>query len=55
MINLAKNISKIYGKHPNQLSFLSYDLIGLVYFLIHKNDFIVDDKIFYKKTNLKEK
>ncbi len=50
-----KEYNKIYGKHPNQLSFLSYDLIGLVYFLIYKNDFIVDDKIFYKKNKFKGK
>ena len=51
----SKEYNEIYGKHPNQLSFLSYDLIGLVYFLIYKNDFIVDDKIFYKKNKFKGK
>ena len=45
----------IYDEYPNHLSFLSYDLIGLVYFLIYKNDFIVDDKIFYKKNKFKGK
>ena len=28
-----------YGLDGDQLSFLSYDLIGLVYFLIYENDF----------------
>ena len=28
---------KFYNKTPNQLSFLSYDLVGLVYYLIYKN------------------
>ena len=40
---------KIYNEYPNQLSFLSYDLIGLIYFLIYQNDFIINDKIFFKK------
>ena len=31
------------------LSFLSFDLVGLIYYLILKNDSIVDEKIFKKK------
>jgi len=46
---------EIYNKNPNQLSFLSYDLVGLIYFLIYKNDFIIDDKIFYNKNKFKGK
>ena len=46
---------KIYSKNPNQISFLSYDLIGLVYFLILQNDFIIDEKIFNKKNKFKGK
>ena len=38
-----------YGLDSDQLSFLSYDLIGLVYFLIFENDFNISKKIFYKK------
>ena len=38
-----------YGLDGDQLSFLSYDLIGLVYFLIYENDFNISKKIFYKK------
>ena len=45
----------IYNKYPNQISFLSYDLVGLVYYLIYQNKFIVDDKIFYKKNKFKGK
>ena len=37
---------EVYDDHPNQLSFLSYDLVGLVYYLIFQNNFIVDEKIF---------
>ena len=44
-----------FNQYPNQLSFLSYDLIGLVYYLIFKNDLVVDNKIFTKKTLFKGK
>ena len=46
---------EIYNEYPNQISFLSFDLVGLVYFLIYKNDFIVNNKIFYKKNKFKGK
>ena len=39
-----------YGLDGDQLSFLSYDLIGLVYFLIYENNFNISKKIFYKKS-----
>jgi hypothetical protein len=39
-----------YNRQPNQLSFLSFDLVGLVYYLILQNNSIVDKKIFTKKT-----
>ena len=45
----------IYQKYPNQISFLSYDLVGLVYYLIYRNNFVVDEKIFYKKNKFKGK
>ena len=45
----------IYNEYPNQISFLSYDLVGLIYFLIYKNDFVIDKKIFYKKNKFKGK
>ena len=44
-----------YGLDGDQLSFLSYDLIGLVYFLIYENDFKISKKIFYKKNRFKGK
>jgi len=46
---------EIYNHYPNQLSFLSFDLIGLVYYLILQNDFLIDEKIFTKKTLFKGK
>ena len=44
-----------YGLDGDQLSFLSYDLIGLVYFLIYENNFNISKKIFYKKNKFKGK
>ena len=44
-----------YNQYPNQLSFLSFDLIGLVYYLIIQNELIVDKKIFTKKNLFKGK
>ncbi len=46
---------EIYNEYPNQLSFLSYDLFGLVYYLIVKNNFIIDEKMFLKKNKFKGK
>ena len=44
-----------YNQYPNQLSFLSYDLVGLVYYLILQNNSIVDKKMFKKKNLFKGK
>ena len=44
-----------FNQYPNELSFLSFDLIGLVYYLIIQNDSIIDEKIFRKKTLFKGK
>ena len=44
-----------YNQYPNQLSFLSYDLIGLIYYLILQNNSIVDENMFSKKTLFKGK
>ena len=46
---------KYYLTSSNQIAFLSYDLIGLVYYLLYKNNFIVDNEIFYKKNTFKGK
>jgi len=46
---------EVYDEYPNQLSFLSYDLVGLVYYLIFQNNFVIDKKIFYKKNKFKGK
>jgi len=53
--NFSSEYFEIYNQYPNQLSFLSFDLIGLVYYLILQNDSIINDKIFTKKTLFKGK
>ena len=50
-----KTYHETFNEYPNQLSFLSYDLIGLVYYLIVKNDFVVSKKMFLKKNMFKGK
>ena len=46
---------KNYESYPNQVSFLSYDLIGLIYFLANKNETKKSSKIFEKKNVFKGK
>ena len=53
--NFVSEYFNIYNEYPNQISFLSFDLVGLVYFLIYKNDFTINNKIFYKKNKFKGK
>ena len=49
------NYKRVYNEYPNQLSFLSYDLMGLVYYLVYQNEFKIDEKIFFKKNQFKGK
>ena len=44
-----------FNQYPNQLAFLSFDLVGLLYYLINQNNLIIDDKIFKKKNLFKGK
>ena len=44
-----------FNQYPNELSFLSFDLVGLVYYLIIQNNSIIDEKIFSKKNLFKGK
>ena len=53
--NFSSEYFEKFNQYPNQLSFLSYDLIGLVYYLIIQNNSIVDNKIFTKKNLFKGK
>ena len=50
-----KEYDSLYKTTPNQISFLSYDLVGLVYYLIYKNNFEISDDIFYEKNKFKGK
>ena len=54
-MNYLSKYKNNYLKNSNQIAFLSYDVIGLVYYLLYKNNFIVDNKIFYKKNIFKGK
>jgi len=56
--NYEKFISdykKEFKEIPNHISFLSYDLTGLVYYLLLKNNFEIDTDIFYKKNKFRGK
>jgi len=53
--NFSSEYFEKYNQYPNQLSFLSFDLIGLVYYLILQNNSIADEKIFTKETLFKGK
>ena len=44
-----------FNQYPNQLSFLSFDLVGLIYYLIIQNNSIVNENIFTKKNLFKGK
>ena len=53
--NFSLEYHKRFNQYPNQLSFLSFDLVGLVYYLILQNNGIIDEKIFTKKNMFKGK
>ncbi len=53
--NFSKLFFKKFNYYPNQISFLSYDLIGLVYYLSKKNSLENIDKIFDQKNIFKGK
>ena len=51
----VKDYNELYNSKPDQISFLSYDLVGLVYYLIYKNNFKISENIFYKENKFKGK
>ena len=61
--SINKNNFEIFQKEyirnfkntPNQISFLSYDLIGLVYYLLINNDFKTNENLFIKQNKFKGK
>ena len=50
-----KKFFEQFNENPNHLSLLSYDLIGLVYYLSLKNSMIEIDKVFKAKNSFKGK
>ncbi len=54
-INYLTKYRKNFNNNSNQIAFLSYDLTGLVYYLLFKNNFVVSSEIFYKKNSFKGK
>ena len=46
--SFSNKFSEFYNEKPNHLSLLSYDLIGLIYYLSLKND-LSDTKLLFKK------
>ena len=58
MENLKDFQSKFFKKfndNPNHLSLLSYDLVGLIYYLSLKNELLNLEKLFKKKNSFKGK
>ena len=53
--NFKNKFTNEYQKKPNHLMLLSYDLVGLVYYLSIKNDISQIDSIFKKKNSFKGK
>ena len=54
-INYLNKFNTNFKRNSNQIAFLSYDLTGLVYYLLFKNNFVVNNEIFYKKNSFKGK
>ena len=51
--NFRKDYYEIFNEYPNQLSMLSFDLVGLTYYLLLQNNFEIDNKLFLKKNKFK--
>ena len=44
-----------FGEYSKQISFLSYDVVGLIYYLILKNDHEINNNLFIKEDKFKGK
>ena len=53
--NFSNLFFRKFNSYPNQISFLSYDLVGLVYYLTKKNNLENINKIFDQKNIFKGK
>ncbi len=55
LINFEKKFKKQFNQIPNHLSLLSYDLVGLIYYLSLKNELSEINKLFKTKNSFKGK
>jgi len=53
--NFKKKFNKEFSLEPNHLSLLSYDLVGLIYYLSLQNEVSEISKVFKKKSSFKGK
>jgi len=51
--NYKKKFLREFDEYPTHLSLLSYDLVGLIYYLSSKNDFLTTGKLFKVKNSFK--
>jgi hypothetical protein len=51
--NYKKKFFREFDEYPSHLSLLSYDLVGLIYYLSSKNDFLTTGKLFKVKNSFK--
>ena len=53
--SFKKKFNKEFDEHPNHLALLSYDLVGLIYYLSIENDISEINTLFKKKNSFKGK
>ncbi len=53
--NFSKKYEKKFGEKPNHLALLSYDLVGLIYYLSLKSDISQIEQLFKKENSFKGK
>ena len=53
--DFKKKFLKVFNENPNHISLLSYDLVGLIYYLSLKNDITNINKAFNSKNSFKGK
>ena len=53
--DFQKKFNKKFNEDPNHLSLLSYDLVGLIYYLSLNNELTEFNKLFKKKNTFKGK
>ena len=53
--DFEKKFFKEFEEYPNYLSLLSFDLVGLIYYLSLQNEFDDIEKLFKKKNSFKGK